>query len=42
MEKVEQCNPTDGEIDWLTGDYTYKRERLIKALSGSEKDSEVI
>ena len=42
MEEMEEMDPMDGEIDWLTGEYTYKRERLIKALSGSEKDGEVI
>ena len=39
---MEETDPMDGEIDWLTGEYTYKRERLIRALSGLNKDGEVV
>jgi len=29
---MEEWNPIEDEIDWLTGEYTYKREKLKKAL----------
>ena len=29
---MEEWNPMEDEIDWLTGEYTYKREKLEKAL----------
>jgi len=30
---MEDWNAIEGELDWLTGGYTYKREKLKKALT---------
>lgn len=29
---MEDMSPIEGEIDWLTGGYTYKREKLKRDL----------
>lgn len=39
---MEECNPLEDEIDWLTGEYTYKQEKLKKALQKSKEWCEVI
>jgi len=33
---MDDFNPIEGEIDWLTGRYTYKKEKLIRALKRLE------
>ena len=37
--KMDACNPVDDEIDWMTGKYTYKKERLKRALRRLERET---
>ena len=39
---MEEWNPMEDEIDWLTGEYTYKQEKLKKALQNSKESCEVM
>jgi hypothetical protein len=29
---MDEWNPVEDEIDWLTGEYTYKREKLRNSI----------
>ena len=35
---MEEWDPADEGLDWLTGEYTYKRERLKRALKALDND----
>jgi hypothetical protein len=37
---MQEWDPIEGEIDWLTGKYTYKRERPRRALRRVERSIE--
>jgi hypothetical protein len=36
MENLEDLDPCDDEIDWLTGKYTYKKDRLRREIERLE------
>jgi len=36
---MNEYNPADDEIDWLTGEYTYKKKRLRRALRRLEGEA---
>lgn len=36
---MDEYNPADDEIDWLTGEYTYKKNRLRRALRRLEGET---
>ena len=35
---MDEWNPNDEGIDWLTGEYTYKREKLKRDLKEHSYD----
>jgi hypothetical protein len=35
---MEEWDTADESLDWLTGEYTYKRKRLTRALKALDND----
>jgi hypothetical protein len=35
---MDECDPIDDELDWLTGEFTYKRENLRRAINSISRD----